>query len=171
MFLSPSQIVGEAEHLARKPTIARATRQVGAFNNTGMHRLTAQRRSQARLHYRFRAEDEPRGAFHYTPPFPALNDLGIVQVRRREELGCGLGTTVARSMQADLRKAVHVQHGVSLVRQLITGKEWYRAATDSVHTLEQHVGVLLIAFAHHQGSHQAPCWRKGAPHPRIAIEC
>jgi hypothetical protein len=49
-----------------------------------------------------------------------------------------------------------MQQGVGIVRQLITGKERYIPTTDRVQTLEQHVGVRLIAFAHYKGGHQAP---------------
>jgi hypothetical protein len=36
--------------------------------------------------------------------------------------------------------------------------------------LEQHVGVLLVAFPYHKGGHQAPCWCESDPHPGIAIQ-
>ena len=96
MFLSPSQVFGEAEHLARKPTIALATGEIVAFNKTGIDRLTNDGRGQARLHRCCRAEDDLGGHLHHTPAFPAFDDLGIVQVSRGEALGCGLGSAFAR---------------------------------------------------------------------------
>src|SRR2546426_7185699 len=94
-----------------------------------------------------------------------------MQVSRGEALGSGLWSACARDVQDALWRAIHLQQGVGIVRQLITGKEWYRPATDRWHTLEQHVSVRLSAFAHHKGGHQAPCWCKGDPHPGIAIQC
>src|SRR5713226_4376004 len=96
MFLSPGQVFGEAEHLASKPTIALATSEVVAFNNTGIDRLTDDGRGQARLHRCFRAEDDRGGYLHHTPTFPVFDDLGIGQVSRGEALGCGLGPAFAR---------------------------------------------------------------------------
>jgi hypothetical protein len=78
MFLSPSQIFGEAEHLARQPTIALATREVGAFNKTGMDRLTDDGRGQTHVHRCFRAEDDPGGHLYHTPAFPACDDLDFL---------------------------------------------------------------------------------------------
>src|SRR5262249_19327213 len=63
-----------------------------------------------------------------------------------------------------------MQQGVSIVRQLIAGEERNTPATDRLQTLEQHVGMRLIAFAHDKSGYQAPCWRKSDPHPRITIE-
>ena len=103
------------------------------------------------------------------PPF-LRDDLGIVQVRRREALGGGRGTTFARYMQDDLRNAVPMQQGVSIVRQLITGKKRNIPTADRLQALEQHVGVLLVAFTYHKGGHQAPYRCKSDPYPRIAIE-
>jgi hypothetical protein len=40
MLFEPGQVCGKAEHLASKPTIALATGQVGAFDNTRMDGLT-----------------------------------------------------------------------------------------------------------------------------------
>jgi hypothetical protein len=72
-----------------------------------------------------------------------------MQVSRGETPGSRLGSTSARDVQEDLWGAIHLEQGVGLVRELITGKEGYLPATDRLHTLEQHVGVLLIAFAYH----------------------
>jgi hypothetical protein len=57
-----------------------------------------------------------------------------------------------------------MQQGVSIMWQLITGKERYIPAADRLQTLEQYVGMLLIAFAHHKGGYQTPFWCKGDPH-------
>jgi hypothetical protein len=40
MLLSPGQVFREAQDLTRKPTIALTTRQVVAFDETGIDRLT-----------------------------------------------------------------------------------------------------------------------------------
>jgi hypothetical protein len=93
-----------------------------------------------------------------------------VQIRRRKELGFGLGPAFARYVQENLWHAIHVQQGLGIVRQLITGKERHRPTTDSVQTLKQHVGARLITFAHHEGGYQAPDRREGNPHPSITIE-
>ena len=55
------------------------------------------------LHGFLRAEDDLGGYLHHAPPFPALDDLGIVQVRRREERGCGLGSALARDVPENFR--------------------------------------------------------------------
>jgi hypothetical protein len=54
-------------------------------------------------------------------------------------------------MQENLWYPIHMQQGVSIMWQLITGKERYIPAADRLQTLEQYVGMLLIAFAHHKG--------------------
>ena len=59
--------------------------------------------------------------------------------------------------------------GMDTVNRNLNGAR-NRAATDSVQALEEHVGVVLIAFAHHKGGREPPYWREGDPHPRIAIE-
>jgi hypothetical protein len=91
MLLSPRQIFGAAEHLARQPTIALATREVVAFNKTGLDRLTDWRRGQTRVHRCVRAEEDLGGPLYHTPAFPAFDDLGIVRVSRGEALRCGRG--------------------------------------------------------------------------------
>ena len=48
-----------------------------------------------------------------------------------------------------------MQQGVSIVRQLIAGKEGYRPATHRLQTLEEHVGMRLIAFAHDKSGYLA----------------
>src|SRR5712691_10216058 len=113
----------------------------------------------------FRAEDDRRGHSYHTPPFPAFDDLSIVQVGRWEELGCGLRTAFAREVQEDLWHARDLQQGVGRVRQLITGKAWNRATSNSAQTLQQQRGVFLCTFTHHQGGYQAPCRCKSDPHP------
>jgi len=55
-----------------------------------------------------------------------------------------------------------MEQGVGREWQRITGKEWSIPATDSLATLEPHVGVCLIAFAPHKGDHRVPCWHQGA---------
>ena len=82
MLLSPGQIFGAAQDLACQPTIALATRQVVTFNETGVDRLTDCGGSSARLHRRFRAEDDLRGDFHHASPFPALDNLPFAQIWR-----------------------------------------------------------------------------------------
>jgi len=62
MLLSPGQIFGEAQYLACKPTIALATRQVVAFDETGIDRLTDWGCCSARLH----AASEPKMIFVVT---------------------------------------------------------------------------------------------------------
>jgi hypothetical protein len=51
--------------------------------------------------------------------------LSIMQVSRGEALGSRLGAAFARDMQDDLWRAIHMQQGVGIVRQLITGKEGF----------------------------------------------
>src|SRR5947209_9160572 len=93
--------------------------------------------------------------------FPALDDLGIMQVCRRETLGCGLGPTFARDVQDNFGYAIHLQQGLSIVRQLITGKEGDIPATHSLEALEERSGALRITFAHKKRGHQALYRREG----------
>ena len=156
--------------LACKPTITLTTCPVVAFDDTGIDRLTDCGGRSARLHRHFRAADDLCGDFHHASPFPALDNLGIMQVRRGEVLGCGLGPTFAWDVQDNLWYPIHMQQGVSLVWQLITGKKRHIPTTNRVQALEEHVGVLLVAFPYHKGGHQAPCWCESDPHPGIALQ-
>src|SRR5262249_42734769 len=108
MFLSPSQVFGEAEHLARETPIALATRQVVPLDETGIDGLTDWGSSEAILYGFLRAEDDLGGHLYHASPFPMLDDLGIVQVRRWKELWCGLGPAFARDVQDNFRHAIHV---------------------------------------------------------------
>ena len=85
-------------------------------------------------------------------------------------LGCGLGPTFAWDVQDNLWYPIHMQQGVSLVWQLITGKKRHIPTADRMQALAQHVGVLLVAFTDHKGGHQAPCRGKSDPHPGIALQ-
>jgi hypothetical protein len=102
MLLSPGQLFGEAQDLACQPPMTLATRQVGAFDDTGVDRLTDCGGRSARLHGRFRAADDLRGDFHHASPFPALDHLSILDIRRGKALGCGLGATFAREVEDNL---------------------------------------------------------------------
>jgi hypothetical protein len=85
-------------------------------------------------------------------------------------LGCRLGPAFARDVQDNLWYAIHLQQGLSIGRQLITGKERNIPATHSLKALEEHIGALLITFAHNKRGYQAPYRREGNPYPGIALE-
>jgi hypothetical protein len=104
------------------------------------------------------------------PPFPALDNLGIVQVHRREALGCGLGPTFARDVQDTLWYTVHMQQGVSLVRQLITDKKRNIPTADRMQALKEQVGMLLVAFTYHKAGHQSSCRCESDPHLGLATQ-
>src|SRR5215471_11850448 len=106
LLLSPGQVLGEAEHFARQTAVTLATRQVVAFNETDVDGLTDRRSGSACLHGCFRAEDNLGGHLDYASTFPALDDLGILQVCWSETLGCGLGPAFARDVQENFGYAI-----------------------------------------------------------------
>jgi hypothetical protein len=54
--------------------------------------------------------------------------------------------------------------------ELITGKKRNIPTANRMQALEEHVGVLLVAFTYHKGGHEAPCRCESDPHPGIAIQ-
>jgi hypothetical protein len=73
-------------------------------------------------------------------------------------------------VQDNLWDTIHLQQGVSIVWELITSKKWNIPTADRMQALEEHVGVLLVAFTYHKGGYQSPCRCEGDPYPGIAIQ-
>src|SRR5918992_399782 len=84
MVLSPGQVFGTAEPRTRETAMTLATRQVMAFDDTGMARWTERGNGHALLPGVFRAEDALGGHVDHASPVPARDDLGLVQVSRWE---------------------------------------------------------------------------------------
>jgi hypothetical protein len=78
MRLSPGQVCGTAAPRTRETAITLATRQVVAFDHTGIDGLTDRGHGQAILHRCCRANDDLGGHVDHASPLPALDDLGIV---------------------------------------------------------------------------------------------
>ena len=120
-----------------KPPITLATRQVVAFDETGIDRLTDRDAAKRAC----TAASEPKMIFVVTsttrPPFLRLTTWASCS-QQGEGAWVWAWVHVSRDVQDDLWYAIHMQQGMSIVRQLIAGKERNIPATDRLQALEQH---------------------------------